>query len=162
MSRRQGPNSVVKLYQSAMPPTLRGFPASGKCDSMFPARRFARRRGDRMGSALQITRTDHTSATLRAFASKCRDGAQVRRLLRLAMVTENPPNPRPRTVFDRATNGRTVQPMGTTSVCPGLGHLRHTGSLQKCLELVDCRPRSHPFNRCQRLGVCQCLGGLVS
>jgi transposase len=41
-----------------------------------------------MGQALQITRTDHTGATLRALAAKGRDGAQVRRLLAMAMVLE--------------------------------------------------------------------------
>lgn len=44
-----------------------------------------------MGSALQITRTDHTSGGLRAFAGKCRDGGQVRRLLALAMVLDGDP-----------------------------------------------------------------------
>ncbi len=44
-----------------------------------------------MGSALQITRTEHTSSALRALASKCRDGAQVRRLLALAMVLDGHP-----------------------------------------------------------------------
>jgi transposase len=44
-----------------------------------------------MGSALQITRTEHTSGALRALASKCRDGAQVRRLLALAMVLDGHP-----------------------------------------------------------------------
>lgn len=44
-----------------------------------------------MGSALQITRTDATSGGLRALASKCRDGAQVRRLLALAMVIDGHP-----------------------------------------------------------------------
>jgi transposase len=41
-----------------------------------------------MGTALKITRRDRTSSALRAFASKCRDGAQVRRLLALAMVLD--------------------------------------------------------------------------
>ena len=44
-----------------------------------------------MGNALQITRTDDTGATLRVLASKCRDGAQVRRLLALAMVLDGHP-----------------------------------------------------------------------
>jgi transposase len=47
--------------------------------------------GGGMGAALQITRTEHTSATLRALAGKCRDGAQVRRLLALAMVLDGHP-----------------------------------------------------------------------
>ena len=41
-----------------------------------------------MGTALRITRTDHTSGELRALAGKCRDGGQVRRLLALAMVLD--------------------------------------------------------------------------
>jgi transposase len=44
-----------------------------------------------MGTALQITRADHTSGTLRELAGKCRDGAQVRRLLALAMVLDGHP-----------------------------------------------------------------------
>ena len=44
-----------------------------------------------MGRALKITRMGHTSGALRAFASKCRDGAQVRRLLALAMVLDGHP-----------------------------------------------------------------------
>ncbi len=41
-----------------------------------------------MGAAVTITRTEHTAAGLRALAGKCRDGAQVRRLLAIAMVLE--------------------------------------------------------------------------
>ena len=41
-----------------------------------------------MGVALTITRSDHTAAELRAFAGKSNDGAQVRRLLALALVLE--------------------------------------------------------------------------
>jgi transposase len=44
-----------------------------------------------MSAALRITRTEHTAAELRSAASKCRDGAQVRRLLALAMVLEGRP-----------------------------------------------------------------------
>jgi transposase len=44
-----------------------------------------------MGTALEITRTDHTSGALRALAAKCRDGAQVRRLLAMAMVLDGHP-----------------------------------------------------------------------
>jgi transposase len=44
-----------------------------------------------MGTALKITRTDRTSSELRAFAGKCRDGGQVRRLLALAMVLDGHP-----------------------------------------------------------------------
>jgi transposase len=41
-----------------------------------------------MGRPLAITRTEHTAADLRVFASKSRDGAQVRRLLALAFILE--------------------------------------------------------------------------
>ncbi len=41
-----------------------------------------------MGAAVTITRTEHTAAELRAIAGKCHDGAQVRRLLAVAMVLE--------------------------------------------------------------------------
>jgi transposase len=41
-----------------------------------------------MSAALAITRTDHTAAELRLLASKSSDGAQVRRLLALALVLE--------------------------------------------------------------------------
>jgi transposase len=41
-----------------------------------------------MGKPLTITRTERGSSELRAMAAKCRDGAQVRRLLAVAMVLE--------------------------------------------------------------------------
>jgi transposase len=41
-----------------------------------------------MGKPLSITRTEHSADELRAVASKCRDGAQVRRLLALALVLD--------------------------------------------------------------------------
>jgi transposase len=41
-----------------------------------------------MGKPLAITRTEHGADDLRAVASKCRDGAQVRRLLALALVMD--------------------------------------------------------------------------
>ena len=44
-----------------------------------------------MGAAVAITRTEHTAAGLRALAGRCRDGAQVRRLLALAMVLDGYP-----------------------------------------------------------------------
>ena len=44
-----------------------------------------------MGKALVITRTDHSSGELRALSGKCRDAAQVRRLLALAMVLDGAP-----------------------------------------------------------------------
>jgi transposase len=41
-----------------------------------------------MSAALSITRTEHTSADLRMLSGKCTDGAQVRRLLALALVLD--------------------------------------------------------------------------
>ncbi len=41
-----------------------------------------------MGAALTITRTDHTATELRVLAGRCRDGAQVRRMLALGLILE--------------------------------------------------------------------------
>jgi transposase len=41
-----------------------------------------------MGTPITITRTEHSAEDLRGFASKSRDGAQVRRLLALAFVLD--------------------------------------------------------------------------
>ena len=41
-----------------------------------------------MGTAVTITQTDHLAADLRAFAAKCPDAAQSRRLLAIAMVLD--------------------------------------------------------------------------
>jgi transposase len=44
-----------------------------------------------MGQAITITRTEHTAEALREFAAKSRDGAQVRRLLAIALILEGRP-----------------------------------------------------------------------
>jgi transposase len=41
-----------------------------------------------MSAAIPITRLDRTTSQLRSFASKCGDGAQVRRILAIALVLE--------------------------------------------------------------------------
>ncbi len=41
-----------------------------------------------MSAPLEITRTDYTSAELRSLSGRCSDGAQVRRLLALALVLD--------------------------------------------------------------------------
>lgn len=41
-----------------------------------------------MGAAVEVTRTEHSAAALRRFASKSTDGAQARRLLALALILE--------------------------------------------------------------------------
>lgn len=41
-----------------------------------------------MGAPLEVTRSEHTSAELRALSNRCSDGAQVRRILAIAMVLE--------------------------------------------------------------------------
>lgn len=58
-----------------------------------------------MGAAVQVTRTDHTSAELRAVAAKTVDGAAVRRLLALALILEGHPRERAaeRSGMDRQT-----------------------------------------------------------
>ena len=40
------------------------------------------------GRAVEIVRKDHTSAELRGLSQRCSDGAQVRRILALAMVLD--------------------------------------------------------------------------
>jgi transposase len=47
-----------------------------------------RGKGDRMGQAITVARTEHTAEALREFAAKSRDGAQVRRLLAIALILE--------------------------------------------------------------------------
>ena len=44
-----------------------------------------------MGAAVRIMRAEHTAADLRGLAAKSRDGAQVRRLLALALILEGQP-----------------------------------------------------------------------
>lgn len=44
-----------------------------------------------MGTMLRITRTGHTSAGIRALSVKCADGAEVRRMLALALVLDGRP-----------------------------------------------------------------------
>jgi hypothetical protein len=41
-----------------------------------------------MSAAIPITRLDRTASELRSFASKCGDGAQVRRILAIALVLD--------------------------------------------------------------------------
>lgn len=41
-----------------------------------------------MSAAIPVTRLDHTASELRSFASKCGDGARVRRLLAIALVLD--------------------------------------------------------------------------
>ena len=44
-----------------------------------------------MGAMLSITRMDHTGTQLRALSVKCADGAEVRRMLAIAMVLDGRP-----------------------------------------------------------------------
>jgi transposase len=46
---------------------------------------------DRMGLAIKVTRSEHTAEALREFAAKSRDGAQIRRLLAIALILEGRP-----------------------------------------------------------------------
>lgn len=60
-----------------------------------------------MGAALTITRNEHTSGELRSLSARCLDGAQVRRILALAMVLDS----RPRSEA-AALNGMDRQTLG--------------------------------------------------
>jgi len=44
-----------------------------------------------MGSKVEITRLDHSGSELRALSARCTDGAQVRRILALALVLDGRP-----------------------------------------------------------------------
>jgi transposase len=44
-----------------------------------------------MGLAVQVTRLDHSAAELRGMSARCSDGAQVRRILAIALVLEGRP-----------------------------------------------------------------------
>ena len=58
-----------------------------------------------MGTAVMVTRGDLTAVDLRAASSKCSDGAQVRRILALALVLEGRPRTEAATLngMDRQT-----------------------------------------------------------
>jgi hypothetical protein len=65
-----------------------------------------------MSAALVITRPDHTATELRALAARCRDGAQVRRLLALALVMDG---------HSRSVPARRSSRAATASACAGSG-----------------------------------------
>jgi transposase len=44
-----------------------------------------------MGTGVKVTRVEHTAAALRGLSSRCMDGAQVRRILAIALVLEGRP-----------------------------------------------------------------------
>jgi hypothetical protein len=75
------------LYQPSWRPTLRGDAQRHQIAIRWAPDRFARGVGD-MGQAIGIARTEHTAEALRLIAAKCRDGAQVRRLLAIALILE--------------------------------------------------------------------------
>ena len=102
-----------------------------------------------MGAPLEIVRTDHTSAQLRALSNRCPDGAQVRRILALAMILDG----RSRTVaaemngMDRQTLRDWVHRYnacgigGLKSRCkPGRAPLLTTLQKAELLELVLAGP----------------------
>jgi hypothetical protein len=43
-----------------------------------------------MGAPVAVTRTDFTSGELRALSGRCSDGAQVRRILAIALILYQP------------------------------------------------------------------------
>ena len=64
--------------------TYGGFARAANYDSMG----VIRIEGGRMGAPLAIMRGDYTSAELRALSNRRPDGAQVRRILALAMILD--------------------------------------------------------------------------
>ena len=86
----------MKLYQPARSVTLswgsldQGVPSITASLIRSPWAYFALG-GFGMGTALAITRTEHTAAELRVLACKSTDGEQIRRLLALALVLEGRP-----------------------------------------------------------------------
>src|SRR5947209_8658140 len=89
-SRNLCASTNAVLYQSALALTLRGIPKQPKFRFDRVRHRVAEQR-QRMGAALTVTRTDHSAAELRSIAGRCRDAAQVRRLLALASVLDSRP-----------------------------------------------------------------------
>jgi hypothetical protein len=59
-----------------------------------------------MGTAVQVTRRDVTASDLRAASAKCQDGAQVRRILALALVLEGRPRSEAASGFARSGDQR--------------------------------------------------------
>ena len=89
-----------------------------------------------MVAPLEITRTEHTSADLRALSNRCSDGAQVRRILALAMVLEGRSRTEAATLngMDRQTLRDWVHRYNATGV-RGLKSLRHPGRAPALSEL---------------------------
>jgi transposase len=97
-----------------------------------------------MGTMLRITRTDHTSAELRALSVKCADGAQVRRMLALALVLDGRPRSEAASIngMDRQTLGDWVHRYNAASI-EGLKTRKSPGqaprlSKEQKAELRDC------------------------
>ena len=81
------PRSWRVIPAAADPDSPPRFPHREKYDSLLRERRFAAME-NAMGVAIKVTRTDHTSAELRALAAKSKDAAQARRILAIAMVLD--------------------------------------------------------------------------
>src|SRR5208283_341693 len=75
------------LYQPALLLTLRGDSQGWEFPIRCPDGEICIG-GHVMGAKVAITRMDHTGAELRAQSAKCADGAQVRRMLALALVLD--------------------------------------------------------------------------
>jgi transposase len=81
-----------------------------------------------MGTAINITRSDHTAQSLRGLAAKSNDAPQVRRLLALALILEGHPRHEAaeRSGMDRQTLRDWVHRYNTAGV-PGLRSIRIGG-----------------------------------
>jgi transposase len=95
-----------------------------------------------MGAAVKITRMDHTASDLRVLAAKSEDGAEVRRLLALALVLEGQPRHAAATLggMDRQTLRDWVHRYNAEGV-PGLRSIRiggHPASLTEA-QMVELK-----------------------
>ena len=101
-----------------------------------------------MSAALGITRMDHTSTDLRALSSRCVDGAQVRRLLALALVLEGRPRSEAAALngMDRQTLRDWVQRYNAEGI-EGLKSRRPAGRVPALTEQQKAELRELVVNR---------------
>jgi len=115
-----------------------------------------------MGAALTVTRTDHSAAELRSIAGRCRDAAQVRRLLALASVLDS--RPRGEAAAQNGMDRQTLRDWVHRYNAEGIDGLKsHTSpgrapaltdaqiAALKALVIADPHPAEHKVVRCKWL-----------
>src|SRR5271165_7106699 len=85
---RFGPSGYWARHVGKADRVIGGYPFGTRVAASTSPQGDGSRRGGSDGPALPITRTEHTAEALREFAAKSRDGAQVRRLLAIALILE--------------------------------------------------------------------------